>query len=242
MNKLLFLQYLIYMGLSNQSADYSTEHCFAMKSGSMLPFCNRVCAGGDISPNEIEDIRSFYGQIPFRWFVDARDKQIIATLEQQRFEHQTSYPAMIMDLDKVKIETYGTGIELQEVSSHSLEAWLSIVCTSYSIKDQDQFAHFITYLIERADISRLRFYIGLYQGVPATASMTIQHGDTLGLHWVATLPEYRGKGLGFAISHKPLLDAVDAGCKQAILLASDMGKPVYERIGFKEYALYNVYR
>ncbi len=63
----------------------------------------------------------------------------------------------------------------------------------------------------------------------------------MGLHLVATLPAYRGKGLGYAVSQKPLIDAQQRGASHAILLASEMGKPVYQKIGFKEYALCNVY-
>lgn len=55
------------------------------------------------------------------------------------------------------------------------------------------------------------------------------------------LDYYRNKGLGYAISHKPLLDARNRGFKQTILLASSKGRPLYNRIGFKEYASYHFY-
>ncbi len=40
------------------------------------------------------------------------------------------------------------------------------------------------------------------------------------------------------MTHTILIDAKNNECIQAILLSSLLGKHVYERIGFKEYATY----
>ena len=87
----------------------------------------------------------------------------------------------------------------------------------------------------------LRLYVAYYNGRAAAASMALHHGKIIAMHWIATIPEFRNKGLGFAVTHKPLVDSKANGIEQAVLLASAMGKPVYERIGFKQYAVYNVY-
>ena len=40
---------------------------------------------------------------------------------------------------------------------------------------------------------------------------------------------------------KAMFDAQQKGSELALLLASSMGKPVYEKLGFKEYAMYSIY-
>ena len=85
-------------------------------------------------------------------------------------------------------------------------------------------------------------YIGYFQGIPAAVGMALNHGNIATLHWIGTLPEYRKKGLGTAITLKALHDLQAAGCTHALLLSSALGKPIYERMGFKQYMLYHMYK
>jgi GNAT superfamily N-acetyltransferase len=51
---------------------------------------------------------------------------------------------------------------------------------------------------------------------------------------VATVPAARGLGIGAAITLQPLLEARDQdGYKYAVLFSTEMGVPVYQRIGFR---------
>jgi GNAT superfamily N-acetyltransferase len=240
----LFLKYLLYidLGVSKQPTSFISDHCYAMKSGSLLPFCNRVGGTSQIAKDEIESILSYYDAIPFRWFVDETDKIQNQLLEKVGFKIDTLYPAMIIELSILKPAQYEQNVEVKEINKDEIALWISIVAKSYNLDNfkEIEFAKFINYIIENAD--DVKFYIGYFEGKPIASSMTIMHAKVIGVHWVGTLPEFRGKGIGFAVSHKPLVDALKNGFTQAILLASEMGKPVYERIGFTTYALYNVYK
>jgi ribosomal protein S18 acetylase RimI-like enzyme len=48
------------------------------------------------------------------------------------------------------------------------------------------------------------------------------------------MPKAQGKGIGAAISLKPLLDARAEGYRYAVLFSTEMGFGVYERIGFRD--------
>jgi GNAT superfamily N-acetyltransferase len=54
-----------------------------------------------------------------------------------------------------------------------------------------------------------------------------------GIHMVGTLEELRGRGLATGITKKILMDTQSEGCKLCTLQASKLGRPVYEKIGFK---------
>jgi GNAT superfamily N-acetyltransferase len=52
----------------------------------------------------------------------------------------------------------------------------------------------------------------------------------IGTIWVA--PSVRGRGLGRALTAAPIDEAEGAGCQTLVLVATDAGQPLYERLGF----------
>jgi GNAT superfamily N-acetyltransferase len=65
-----------------------------------------------------------------------------------------------------------------------------------------------------------------------------KHGDTgwIGLIFVA--PDQRGRGLGAAITSAVAADLKARGCSTLLLIATEMGRPVYERLGFAAETVY----
>lgn len=237
---LLFLKYLLFMELGNPAVDYQTEHCYAMKSGSNLSFGNRVCSLQEPSDTEVDQIINFMGTTPFRWFVAESDNAVIEQLQKKGLHQVTEHPAMIINVEEVKPQVYPAGVEIKFVSTdEDLRSWNSIVASGFEMPSE--FAKFTDYILKRAFPGTVKLYLAYYNGIPVATSMTIQRGNLISVHWIVTLEAYRGKGIGAAVSHKPLLDAKSNGCTQAILLATEMGKSVYDKIGYKTYANYKVF-
>lgn len=237
-----FLKYLLYCGI-NPAKEYSSPHCFAMKSGSNLPFCNRAGGTSEVTSQEIKDLcDNYFTSTPFRWFVDARDTAQIEKLLDNQFTYVISYPGMILKLEDLISYDYATSISIKEINDAiEIKQWIDIVAKSYNLNG-NEFERFVTYLHQNVPGADLRFYTGYYDGEPVATSMTIQQEDVVGVHWVGTLPEYRSRGLGYAITHKSLVDAKNTGADQTILMASELGRPVYIKMGFKEFAQYQVYK
>jgi GNAT superfamily N-acetyltransferase len=77
-----------------------------------------------------------------------------------------------------------------------------------------------------------RFWLARWDGVPAATASAFVSEHVVDVEAVATLPAYRRLGLGAAVTWAATLAAA---ALPAVLLASDPGRPLYERMGY--YAL-----
>lgn len=71
-------------------------------------------------------------------------------------------------------------------------------------------------------------------GRPVGCGTAYLTGATAGLYNIATLEEARGRGIGYAVTATLMDLGRRAGADQAILHATEAGRPVYERAGFVE--------
>ena len=84
-------------------------------------------------------------------------------------------------------------------------------------------------------------YVGYVDGIPVTTSALVRSGTTAGIYNVATLATHRGRGWGEAMTWRAVIGGQRAGCDVAILQASAMGRPIYERMGFRFVAPYRTF-
>ena len=76
-------------------------------------------------------------------------------------------------------------------------------------------------------------YVGYSDGIPVTSGLGVRTGRTIGIYNVATVDAARRRGHGAAMTMRIVADGAAAGCDVAILQASDMGRSIYERLGFR---------
>jgi GNAT superfamily N-acetyltransferase len=60
----------------------------------------------------------------------------------------------------------------------------------------------------------------------------------IGTIWVA--PAWRGHGVGRLLTEAPIEAAEDAGCRTLVLVATEVGQPLYERLGFTVQTWYRI--
>lgn len=88
---------------------------------------------------------------------------------------------------------------------------------------------------------RFTFYVGYVEGQPVVSGLAVLTGSTIGVYNIATIEEARRRGYGAAITRRILVDGAAAGGTVGTLQASDMGKPVYEALGFRTVITYRGY-
>jgi predicted GNAT family acetyltransferase len=82
-------------------------------------------------------------------------------------------------------------------------------------------------------VPAVALYAGYTDGRPVSAGLGVRSGDTIGIYNIATIPACRRRGYGAAMTSRIAADGAAAGCDLAILQASEMGRPVYERLGYE---------
>lgn len=77
-------------------------------------------------------------------------------------------------------------------------------------------------------------YVGRLNGKPVASNMLFCGAGVASVFGVATAPEARGQGIGAAITLIAYDEARQLGYRYGVLFATDLGAPVYRRIGFKD--------
>jgi GNAT superfamily N-acetyltransferase len=67
----------------------------------------------------------------------------------------------------------------------------------------------------------------------ASGLVAFDHGDDCSVWLVATRESVRGRGLAGSLMAHALADARDRGRTTSTLQATDLGRPVYERLGYR---------
>lgn len=65
------------------------------------------------------------------------------------------------------------------------------------------------------------------------ASFGVENGAVGWLGLIFALPGLRGHGLGTSLTHAVMVSLEEPGCRTLLLVATDMGQPLYERLGFE---------
>lgn len=174
---------------------------------------------------------------PWRWLVgpSSRPDDLGERLARAGYEPNRGSVGMALDLDGFVPETPPPGVEIVTVDDLAgLAAWESIQRTALDLDEtrtrawgdaQDRALS--------ADVP-LHDWIAFLDGVPVASAALFVAGGVAGIYNVATVPEARGRGIGRAVTAAALAEAVRRGERTAVLGASELGYPVYRRLGFRD--------
>jgi len=90
------------------------------------------------------------------------------------------------------------------------------------------------YSIEPGAVSRT--FVARLDGRPIATSLGATLDGIVAIYNVATVAAARHRGAGAAVTAEAMADAQAAGARWAILESSEMGRSVYERLGFRQVA------
>jgi hypothetical protein len=135
------------------------------------------------------------------------------------------------------LPTPASGVELAEVRDpEEADAFAEVHRTLRIEADQDpeSVLHFASQ--EVLLDPRIHAFVAYLDREPAACAMALRHEDSAGLFWVATKTSARNRGLGALVSAAAVRGAFQTGAKSVTLTATALGAPVYQRLGFEQFA------
>jgi GNAT superfamily N-acetyltransferase len=178
--------------------------------------------------------RAFYARRGVSWIVRATDGMaadavapMLATLG---FTQRRPGPGMLLaplvgqitELPELSIEVVQDAKTLRTFTD-TLAAGFEGPRTHFAVLDDPRF-------LTTPDVV---FYLGWVEGVPVATALRVTSNRIVGVYSVATVPAYRHRGYGEALTRWATFHDVNEGCLGAYLQASDAGLPTYRRIGYR---------
>jgi GNAT superfamily N-acetyltransferase len=184
------------------------------------------------------------GRASFSWWLapgleesDWRDQ-----LEAHGFRFETGPPGMAVDLKTIpEWVPVPEGYQIQQIeNTEGMQIWLKTFLRGYDFSS-DWEAPSLDFMLATLSDPNGMSYLAFVHDQPVAVSTVLYRAGVAGIFSVATLQEWRGKGLGAAVTLQPLLDARAKSYRVGTLQSSDMGYKVYQRLGFKEVCRMNHY-
>lgn len=181
----------------------------------------------DDVPRIIETFRAV--SRPFRWWIspDAAPPDLDAVLHANGMRHCYDAPGMTADLTSLRPVPPPAELTIERVTE--LDDWLTVFIRGFDLHPAAAPAWREAY---RQCESWVHF-VGFVDGTPAATTSLLLAGDLAGVYHVVTLPPFRGRGIGAAMTSAALQHARHAGAKTAVLQSSEMGFRVYQSVGFE---------
>ena len=196
----------------------------------------------------VEEVLADYKQrdLPMMWFEgpNSRPKNLGAVLEAAGCTRLFESPGMAANLaETVEGDEFPTGIRVEEVRNDALlEEWSETLSAAFNLSQE--VVGLFTCVPKKHGFgvnAPFRLFVAYLDGIPASVSALHLAEGVAGIYCVGSRPEAQRRGLGRAISLRPMLEAKKLGYHLAVLQSSAAGLKVYERLGFQEYCRFQRY-
>lgn len=159
-------------------------------------------------------------------WVPEYDVEAAELLEQADHRLDARPAAMVLDLAGLELPAAG-GVEL-DIVKPDMAAAARVNDAAYG------FAGDFERAFTRLPPEPAHVYLARADGLPACTVLTYEENGECGVYLVATLPEARGRGLATALMIHALREARGRGCTTSSLQATRRGRPVYQRLGYRD--------
>ena len=154
-----------------------------------------------------------------------------------------SMPAMVRSLNDLPEIRVPKGVKITEVCTDDDQVeWLNVLMEAFEEPElaRPDFQQYLSHsFVGPQPISR--HYLARWQNRPCAISTLLCSEQAAGIYHVATLPTYRGHGLGKALTLAAMRTAREIGYSTAVLFATPSGYPVYQQLGFVTVSSADIY-
>jgi GNAT superfamily N-acetyltransferase len=200
----------------------------ALVAPSAINFVNFVW--GNPSFVNIEKVKSFYTCKPYTWLTTPDTNSF--NLQQAGFVCEEDVSTeMVLDLGNYVVPSVSSNIEIIIPNSDiELQVWAETAATTFGCSDAE-FKEFFYPLIRFAQCVP---FLLTYANQPAGTAMVYCGHKAAGIYAMSTIEKYRRKGCATAAVNACIALAKTKHLRHAVLYASTLGRPVYEKLGFNK--------
>jgi GNAT superfamily N-acetyltransferase len=221
----------------------SSPHLTKYPSGGMVlntresdPFGNFAI---DLNLEEFATVTALFAKGEYPAVVlrpGLRDSALEDVIAPNGFVHAAAIPAMEVDLDSLENPEIPSGFTFERLPSGSDGmAWSNVLTYGYPVAPlAAQSLSPVHAPINDAIDADFQFFAARSGEAMVGISALVLADEAAGIYSVATLPEFRKKGIGKALTAIPLFAAKQLGYKKGVLQASQAGYRVYQSLGFKD--------
>lgn len=178
-------------------------------------------------------------RLPFFWadFPDGGTPGLGEFLNSKniRWENFKGMPCMSSGLEDLPELSLPKEVELVRVQSEKDQAdWLNVLMEGFEEPEpsRSDFGQYLANSLTESD-PVFEHFLARWQGEPCAISTLLRADHGAGIYHVTTLPRYRGRGLGKALTLVAMQSAHESGFQQSILFATPSGFPIYKQLGFE---------
>ena len=225
---------------------FADDELVVVDSGFATDTFNVVCRARlsrEVAAQRIRSVLHHFrsNSRPFAWWVGPADRprDLGSILLEQGFAAAGTEPGMAADLEALpslsSLDVSPRGLRIERARTESQVRQFGEVLAALADPPDPTVVRFYECAapaLLRAD-SPLWLYVGYLGDEPVATAELTDGGGIVGLYNISTRAARRGKGIGTAMTVRPLLDAREAGFGTAVLQASEEGYPIYARLGFE---------
>ena len=89
--------------------------------------------------------------------------------------------------------------------------------------------------------SEFSMFVGRFNGRAVATGIMYRAQGVAAVHFISTLPEFRRRGIGTALTLHVMMLARQYGSRIAMLTASEFGIELYKALGFREFGWQRIY-
>jgi ribosomal protein S18 acetylase RimI-like enzyme len=228
---------LLYTALDDARFEQRDGYLVAIAPSLPMPPFNAIWGDGGGSAGLAEAVAEVEAASGHCWFFVrvGVDDELIAAARELGFTTLRPEPGMVVRPD----ELADAGVPELEIEPATDEAALAeavgVAATGFG-GTVDGMRPLYTQAV--AGLPGMEIYVARMHGQPVSTGVGAQVDGGVGIFSVATPPEHRGRGYAGAVTAHACRRGFEAGADLAWLNSSELGHPVYRRLGFRDVATF----
>ncbi|WP_250007863.1 GNAT family N-acetyltransferase [Actinoplanes sp. M2I2] len=204
-------------------------------SGAPIASLNAIISpSSEPSAEEIEALAATEGPWELPWTIHVRgipSPSISEAAARLGRTSQSQLPLMVRSSDRgLPAEALADDLLVRVVPGNEMDLYVTTLAEGFE-GPPEAFQIFGEPAL--AEVDGFTFYLAELDGVPVGTGFTATSGDLTGIYNITTLPRFRQRGYGRAVTLEMVRAGFAAGAATAYLYASEMGESVYRSAGFR---------